>query len=95
MVDSAGPTYRQIVLRALPNLKKLDNVDVTPEEVSEAMRAPVAQHQPKHEVREDPPATYGHQQQHQQQQQQSPQQYRNQSPVVEVSYLFLNSSNRI
>lgn len=87
VVDSAGPTYRQIVLRALPNLKKLDNVDVTPEEVSEAMRAPVAQHQPKHEVHEDSPATYGHQQQHQhqQQQQQPPQQYRNQSPVVERS----------
>lgn len=82
VVDSAGPTYRQIVLRALPNLKKLDNVDVTPEEVSEAMRAPAAQHQPKHEVHEDPPATYGHQPQHQQQ---PPQQYRNQSPVVERS----------
>lgn len=80
VVDSAGPSYRQIVLRALPNLKKLDNVDVTPEEVSEAMRAPVAQHQPKHEVHEDPPTTYG-----QQQQQQPPQQYRNQSPVVERS----------
>lgn len=28
-----------IVLRALPNLTKLDNVDVTPEEVDEALRA--------------------------------------------------------
>ncbi|XP_062544513.1 signal transducer and activator of transcription A isoform X6 [Armigeres subalbatus] len=78
VVESAGPGYRQIVLRALPNLKKLDNVDVTPEEVSEAMRAPVAQHQPKHEVYEDPPSTtYSHQQQQQQ--------YRNQSPVIERS----------
>ncbi|XP_062544509.1 GATA zinc finger domain-containing protein 10 isoform X2 [Armigeres subalbatus] len=78
VVESAGPGYRQIVLRALPNLKKLDNVDVTPEEVSEAMRAPVAQHQPKHEVYEDPPSTtYSHQQQQQQ--------YRNQSPVIEMS----------
>ncbi|KFB52929.1 AGAP005870-PB-like protein [Anopheles sinensis] len=40
LVESAGPSYRQIVLRALPNLKKLDNVEVTPEEVAEAMRAP-------------------------------------------------------
>lgn len=31
-------SYRMIVLRALPNLKKLDNVDVTPEEVAEAMQ---------------------------------------------------------
>ncbi|XP_065075333.1 uncharacterized protein F09G8.5 isoform X4 [Ochlerotatus camptorhynchus] len=89
VVASAGPTYRQIVLRALPNLKKLDNVDVTPEEVSEAMRAPVAQHQPKHEVHEDPPTTYSHQQQ----QQQPPQQYRNQSPIVEQSQSTTPSSS--
>ncbi|XP_021699530.1 putative uncharacterized protein DDB_G0279653 isoform X4 [Aedes aegypti] len=83
VVESAGPGYRQIVLRALPNLKKLDNVDVTPEEVSEAMRTPVAQHHPKQEVYEDPPPpTYSQQQQPQQQPQQ---QYRNQSPVVERS----------
>uniref|UniRef100_A0A336LY19 CSON010103 protein n=1 Tax=Culicoides sonorensis TaxID=179676 RepID=A0A336LY19_CULSO len=37
-VDMAGPNYRAFVLRALPNLKKLDNVEVTPEEVDEAMR---------------------------------------------------------
>lgn len=87
LVDNAGPNYRQIVLRALPNLKKLDNVDVTPEEVSEAMRAQVAPPQPKHEVYEDPsppPPPVQHQppQHHQQQQQQ---QYRQQSPVVERS----------
>lgn len=83
VVESAGSGYRQIVLRALPNLKKLDNVDVTPEEVSEAMRTPVAQHHPKQEVYEDPPPpTYSQQQQPQQQPQQ---QYRNQSPVVERS----------
>uniref|UniRef100_A0A1Q3G3Z7 Putative activating signal cointegrator 1 complex subunit 2 protein isoform x6 n=1 Tax=Culex tarsalis TaxID=7177 RepID=A0A1Q3G3Z7_CULTA len=77
LVDSAGPNYRQIVLRALPNLKKLDNVDVTAEEVSEAMRAPVAPSQPKHEVYEDPsPPPPAVQQQHQ---------YRQQSPIVERS----------
>lgn len=76
LVDSAGPTYRQIVLRALPNLKKLDNVDVTPEEVSEAMRAQVAPVQLKHELYEDPspPPPLAQQQQ-----------YRQQSPVVERS----------
>uniref|UniRef100_A0A8D8BBM1 Protein C21orf2 homolog n=1 Tax=Culex pipiens TaxID=7175 RepID=A0A8D8BBM1_CULPI len=82
LVDSAGPNYRQIVLRALPNLKKLDNVDVTPEEVSEAMRAQVAPAQPKHEAYENPsppPPSAAVQQHHQQQQ------YRQQSPVVEVS----------
>ncbi|XP_038116582.1 uncharacterized protein LOC6052234 isoform X5 [Culex quinquefasciatus] len=82
LVDSAGPNYRQIVLRALPNLKKLDNVDVTPEEVSEAMRAQVAPAQPKHEAYENPsppPPSAAVQQHHQQQQ------YRQQSPVVERS----------
>uniref|UniRef100_A0A182RVZ6 U2A'/phosphoprotein 32 family A C-terminal domain-containing protein n=1 Tax=Anopheles funestus TaxID=62324 RepID=A0A182RVZ6_ANOFN len=80
LVDNAGPSYRQIVLRALPNLKKLDNVDVTPEEVAEAMRAPVAQPQ-RHEVYENPSPPPP-------QQQQPPvsqQQYRQQSPVIERS----------
>ncbi|KRK01121.1 cilia- and flagella-associated protein 410 isoform X4 [Drosophila yakuba] len=36
--DRAGPNYRAVVLRALPNLKKLDNVEVTQEEVDEALR---------------------------------------------------------
>lgn len=81
LVDNAGPSYRQIVLRALPNLKKLDNVDVTPEEVTEAMRAPVAQPQ-RHEVYENPSPPPP-------QQQQPPvsqQQYRQQSPVIEEYY---------
>uniref|UniRef100_A0AAG5DE15 U2A'/phosphoprotein 32 family A C-terminal domain-containing protein n=1 Tax=Anopheles atroparvus TaxID=41427 RepID=A0AAG5DE15_ANOAO len=73
LVESAGPTYRQIVLRALPNLKKLDNVDVTPEEVSEAMRAPVAQ--PRHEPVYDDPSPPP-----------PPQQHRQQSPVIEEYY---------
>lgn len=83
MVELAGPGYRQIVLRALPNLKKLDNVDVSPEEVAEAMRAPVAQPQQRHEVYENPspPPPVQHQQTSPQQQQQ---QYRQQSPVIEV-----------
>uniref|UniRef100_A0A182QSY2 U2A'/phosphoprotein 32 family A C-terminal domain-containing protein n=1 Tax=Anopheles farauti TaxID=69004 RepID=A0A182QSY2_9DIPT len=79
LVENAGPGYRQIVLRALPNLKKLDNVDVTPEEVSEAMRAPVAQPPQRHEVYENPSPPPP-------QQQQPPvsqQQYRQQSPVIE------------
>ncbi|XP_055614619.1 ras guanine nucleotide exchange factor P-like isoform X2 [Uranotaenia lowii] len=96
LVDNAGPGYRQIVLRALPNLKKLDNVDVTPEEVSEAMRAPaVQQHQPKQEIYDDPPAPPQHQQQNYSPQQQPPQQqqqYRNQSPVIEQSQSTTPSS---
>ncbi|XP_061502496.1 uncharacterized protein F09G8.5 isoform X6 [Anopheles gambiae] len=82
LVELAGPGYRQIVLRALPNLKKLDNVDVSPEEVAEAMRAPVAQPQQRHEVYENPspPPPVQHQQTSPQQQQQ---QYRQQSPVIE------------
>ncbi|KAL7733832.1 hypothetical protein ACLKA6_011552 [Drosophila palustris] len=36
--ETAGPNYRSIVLRALPNLKKLDNVEVTQEELDEALR---------------------------------------------------------
>ncbi|XP_054732914.1 uncharacterized protein LOC129240883 isoform X2 [Anastrepha obliqua] len=36
--ERVGPSYRQTVLRALPNLKKLDNVEVTQEEVDEALR---------------------------------------------------------
>ncbi|XP_035907978.1 putative uncharacterized protein DDB_G0279653 isoform X7 [Anopheles stephensi] len=81
LVDSAGPSYRQIVLRALPNLKKLDNVDVTPEEVAEAMRAPVAQPQ-RHEVYENPSPPPPQQQPPPVSQQQ---QYRQQSPVIERS----------
>ncbi|XP_041770405.1 putative uncharacterized protein DDB_G0279653 isoform X9 [Anopheles merus] len=86
LVEHAGPGYRQIVLRALPNLKKLDNVDVSPEEVAEAMRAPVAQPQQRHEVYENPspPPPVQHQQTSPQQQQQ--QQYRQQSPVIEEYY---------
>ncbi|KAH8366830.1 hypothetical protein KR200_005816 [Drosophila serrata] len=59
--------YRAVVLRALPNLKKLDNVEVTQEEVDEALRGsggPVVDD----EVYED---AYQQQQQQQQQHQQS------------------------
>lgn len=38
-----------IVLRALPNLTKLDNADVTPDEVNEAMRAAVRRDEPTYE----------------------------------------------
>ncbi|XP_037718853.1 GATA zinc finger domain-containing protein 10 isoform X1 [Drosophila subpulchrella] len=36
--DRAGANYRALVLRALPNLKKLDNVEVTQEELDDALR---------------------------------------------------------
>lgn len=44
------------MLRALPHLKKLDNVEVTPEEVQQAMRAQVdvpQQQQQQQQVKED------------------------------------------
>uniref|UniRef100_A0A182FCL5 U2A'/phosphoprotein 32 family A C-terminal domain-containing protein n=1 Tax=Anopheles albimanus TaxID=7167 RepID=A0A182FCL5_ANOAL len=100
--DSAGPSYRQIVLRALPHLKKLDNVEVTPEEVAEAMRAPVAQSPPasqrNHEMYENPspppqqppPSS----QQQQQQQYHHQQQYRQQSPpVIEQQHQQMSPEN--
>ncbi|XP_037908628.1 cilia- and flagella-associated protein 410 isoform X5 [Hermetia illucens] len=95
--DSAGPHYRSIVLRALPNLKKLDNKDVTPEEIQEAMRGGPTQRE--EEIYEDaqpqqqqpsPPQQQQQQQQqqeyYQQQQQQQQQQRRSQSPVKEEYY---------
>ncbi|XP_055382174.1 acidic leucine-rich nuclear phosphoprotein 32 family member E isoform X4 [Condylostylus longicornis] len=81
--DVLGSNYRSIVLRALPNLKKLDNVDVTPEEIEEAMRMTV---QRDEEVYED--AREVQQQQQQQQPQPQPQQQqqrRSQSPSKERS----------
>uniref|UniRef100_A0A2M3Z8U2 Uncharacterized protein n=1 Tax=Anopheles braziliensis TaxID=58242 RepID=A0A2M3Z8U2_9DIPT len=89
--DSAGPSYRQIVLRALPHLKKLDNVEVTPEEVAEAMRAPVAQPSPasqrNHEMYENPsPPPQQPPPSSQQQQYHHQQQYRQQSPPVIEEY---------
>ncbi|XP_055382175.1 uncharacterized protein LOC129612541 isoform X5 [Condylostylus longicornis] len=82
--DVLGSNYRSIVLRALPNLKKLDNVDVTPEEIEEAMRMTV---QRDEEVYED--AREVQQQQQQQQPQPQPQQQqqrRSQSPSKEEYY---------
>lgn len=56
----------------MPNLKKLDNIDVNPEEVAEALRAaPVVE-----ETYEEPP--------YQEQSNQQQQQYRT-SPVRDVS----------
>ncbi|XP_050098432.1 uncharacterized protein LOC126579144 isoform X6 [Anopheles aquasalis] len=102
--DSAGPSYRQIVLRALPHLKKLDNVEVTPEEVAEAMRAPVAQSPPasqrNHEMYENPspppqqPPPSSQQQQQQQQYHHQQQQYRQQSPpVIEQQHQQMSPEN--
>lgn len=77
-------SYRMAVLRALPNLTKLDNVDVTPEEVNEALRAAVRREEPVYqEPYQEPPVP----QQPQQRQQQAPpqQEYRQSSPIREVS----------
>lgn len=40
-VDKAGPNYRAIILRALPKLKKLDNIDVTADEIANAQSSAV------------------------------------------------------
>lgn len=88
------------MLRALPNLQKLDNVEVTPEEVQDALKGG-GQVQREEEVYEDaytngpaqeqqnyqqqPPPQQTQQQQHPPVQQQ--QQWRGQSPVREVCVL--------
>ena len=67
-----------MVLRALPNLQKLDNVDVTPEEVLEAQKSPPVQPAKKEEVYEDQfNDNYVYQQ--------TPTNFRAHSPVREVS----------
>uniref|UniRef100_A0A0K8TKZ9 Uncharacterized protein n=1 Tax=Tabanus bromius TaxID=304241 RepID=A0A0K8TKZ9_TABBR len=91
--DNAGPNYRSIVLRALPNLKKLDNVDVSPEEVQEALRGTVQreddvyedayERQPQQQQQQQQPPQPTHQQHQQQQYQQSQQLRRSQSPIKE------------
>ncbi|KRF84704.1 uncharacterized protein [Drosophila virilis] len=74
--ERAGPNYRAMVLRALPNLKKLDNVEVTQEELDDALRNSSSQ-MAEEDVYED---AYEARQQQQQQQQQrtSPQQIQQQ-----------------
>lgn len=81
-------SYRQIVLRALPELTKLDGIDVTPEELSEALRNPSIQ--PDEEVYED---AYNGAQHNQQQsnnhsrQQQSP-------PPSQANHHHANNQNQ-
>ena len=70
------------MLRALPNLEMLDNVSVTQEELSDAVKVGHAV-QSQEEVYEDAYSNGSGQQQQQQPQQQ--QQFRQQSPVREVS----------
>ncbi|XP_055688702.1 protein tilB isoform X5 [Lutzomyia longipalpis] len=77
-VERAGPSYRAIVLRTLPNLQKLDNIDVTPEELADARRGSVKRDDV---IYED--SSYPAEPQPQQNQQQS--QYRQQSPMRERS----------
>ncbi|XP_064545977.1 adenylate cyclase, terminal-differentiation specific isoform X2 [Drosophila montana] len=72
--ERAGPNYRAMVLRALPNLKKLDNVEVTQEELDDALRNSSSQ-MAEEDVYED---AYEARQQQQQQQRTSPQQIQQQ-----------------
>lgn len=85
LISKLPQRYRKIVLRALPKLIKLDNVEVTPEEVSDALRGPALdagppqqQHQPKEEVYEEDYETAYRQQAAQSS-------FRGHSPVREVS----------
>lgn len=83
-------SYRKIVLRALPNLKKLDNVEVTPEEVRDAVRAPVdmpqqPQQQQQQQIKEDP---YDDDFEQSYRQQAASSGFRVHSPVREVGVVF-------
>lgn len=74
------------MLRALPKLVKLDNVEVTPEEVTDALRGPADNHAiqqpPKEEVyEEDYETAY--------RQQAASSAFRGHSPVREVSLLLV------
>lgn len=69
-------------MRAIPTLKKLDNIDVTPEELSDALSSVSLKQQEEEEVYENP---YNGGQNQQQQQQTQQQQWRNNSPIRDVS----------
>ncbi|XP_063701045.1 cilia- and flagella-associated protein 410 isoform X4 [Culicoides brevitarsis] len=79
-VDQAGANYRAFVLRALPNLKKLDNVEVTPEEVEEAMRRDLRLSAPAGNNQQDFEAEQNHHNQQQEWQQESSPSRERQSP---------------
>ncbi|XP_037044144.1 TPR-containing protein DDB_G0280363 isoform X2 [Bradysia coprophila] len=104
-VEKAGPNYRSIVLRALPNLKKLDNVDVNDEELAEALSG--ASLRQEEDVYEDAYSANSHhsasaanqqqqqqyqQQQYQQQQQQQYQQQQAQQKPASNQQQYRNNS---
>ncbi|XP_030371864.1 putative uncharacterized protein DDB_G0291608 isoform X1 [Scaptodrosophila lebanonensis] len=92
--ERAGPNYRAIVLRALPNLKKLDNVEVTQEEMDDALRGSAGAipedevYEDAYEARQQQQRTSPQQQQQQQQQHQQHQQhsYPQHSPPPQQHY---------
>lgn len=99
-------SYRQIVLRALPNLKKLDNIDVTPEEVADALRGVTLQEEEVYEESynggqqqaQSPQQNNHHQQQYQQDNHPTPphhqQQNHHQPPVQQQQQWRSNSPVR-
>lgn len=92
VVFSFQISYRAIVLRALPNIEMLDNVSVTQEELSDAMKGGQAV-QSQEEIYEDAYSNGGGQQQPPQQQPQQPQQqYRQQSPIREVGFIAFHTT---
>lgn len=77
-----GDKYRPFILRALPNLKKLDNVEVTPEEVDIALEMTSMPQRPQ-EIDEEDDYEDNYQEEEQYQQPPQPQQYP--SPPVQQS----------
>ena len=80
-------SYRKIVLRALPNLKKLDNVEVSPEEVREALKGDFQQQkqQQQPEYSDDFESQY--------KQQAATSGFRGHSPIREVNWKSKNGLN--
>jgi hypothetical protein len=83
------------VLKALPRLQKLDNVEVTPEEVSDAVRNPIPQQTKREEVYEEQYNEPSYQQPQQPPPQQQQQQYRAPSPIREVSIFIYRITRRL
>lgn len=82
-------SYRKIVLRALPGLKKLDNVEVTPEEVRDAMRGELSQ---PAQPQQQQPEVYDDDFETQYRQQAASSGFRGHSPIREVKREFFTES---
>lgn len=82
-------SYRKIVLRALPNLKKLDNVEVSPEEVRDAMKGEL--HQPQQHQQQQQPEYENDDFESNYRQQAATSGFRGHSPIREVNELKIKT----